>query len=196
MYNLFLLSKCIKEPDPKEKRKVSHWIYSDTDSIYSDKWDVSKVNEYNEKAKEKLRANNYGPAVVNGKEYWLGIAEHEEGKDDYTQFKVEGAKRYCGRKVKDGELHITVAGVPKKGAECLKDDINNFTKGCIFSGSITGKLTHTYFMVDEIYTDDKGNLTGDSINLTPCDYLLDDVKLEDPEWWSMFDEEVEVQIYE
>ena len=191
MYNLFQLSKCIDDTDT-----VSHWIYSDTDSIYSDNWNEDKVNEYNEKAKEKLRANNYGPAVVDGKEYWLGIAEHDPDEDEYTEYKVLGAKRYCGRNKTDKELHITVAGVPKKGAICLHDDIRNFTKGFIFSGSVTGKLTHTYYMTDDIYTDNKGNLTGDSINLTPCDYLLDDVKLEDPEWWSLFDEEVEVQVYE
>lgn len=193
MKNLFELGKCIKK---EEGEKVSHWIYSDTDSIYSDAWDLQKVEEYNQKAKEKLQKNKYGPVVVNHKEYWLGVAEHEEGKDDYTEFKTLGAKRYCGRNLKDGEIHITVAGVPKKGAVCLKDDIQKFKKGFIFSGSETGKLTHNYYYVDDIYTDKWGNLTGDSINLTPCDYLLDDVKLDIENWWELFSEEVEIQIYE
>lgn len=188
MFNLFELSKCIKEDGT-----ISHWIYSDTDSIYSDNWDVDKVNAYNEKAKQKLIDNGYGPVHVNEKDYWLGIAEHDK---DYTQFKTQGAKRYCGRDLKDGKLHITVAGVPKRGAGCLHDDINNFTKGFSFPGSETGKLTHTYYMVDKIYTDKEGNLTGDSIDLKPCDYLLDDAKLDRPDWWHLFDEEITMQVYE
>ena len=88
-----------------------------------------------------------------------------------------GAKRYCGRCKADGKLHLTVAGVPKKeGVKCLNDDIRNFKKGFIFDGEITGKKTHTYRIVDDIYIDDKGNETGDSIDLSPCDYELDSIE--------------------
>ena len=107
-----------------------------------------------------------------------------------------GAKRYCGRNVEDGQLHITVAGVPKKtGAKCLHDDINLFTENFVFDGRTTGKLTHTYFFVDEVYTDKKGNVTGDSIDLSPCDYLLSKVNVND-DWWNMLDEEVQMQVYD
>ena len=192
MYNLFTLGKCIKEDS-----KISHWIYSDTDSGYSDNWDLIKVGEYNERAKQKLRENNYGPVVINGREFWLGVAEHEPLKDDYTQFRVSGAKRYCGRCCKDNELHITVAGVPKKGSKALEDDIKNFNKGFIFPGSVTGKKEHKYFYVDKIYTDRKGNLTGHSINLSPCDYKLDKVIIEDPNWFEEFtSEELLLQVYD
>ena len=193
MYNLFCLGSCVKD-DPAQK--ISHWIYSDTDSCYSDLWDYDKIEAYNEKCKAELRANGYGPVVVDGKEYWLGIAEHEEGKDDYTQFKTQGAKRYCGRQVKDGSLHITVAGVPKKkGADCLQDDINKFTEGFIFPGSETGKLTHKYFYVPCIYTDEDGNITGDSIDLSPCDYLLDSTDVVN-DWFTSLDEEINMQVYD
>lgn len=191
MYNLFQLGKCVKEDS-----QISHWIYSDTDSIYSDSWDIEKIKEYNQKCKDDLIKNGYGSVTVNGKEYWLGIAEHKELEDDYTQFKTQGAKRYCGRNKEDGLLHITVAGVPKKkGALCLDDDINNFTAGFIFPGTKTGKLTHTYFFVDHIYNDDNGNITGDSINLSPCDYLLDSTEVI-TDWFHSFDEEVNIQVYE
>ena len=90
--------------------------------------------------------------------------------------------------------HITVAGVPKKGVESLKDDINNFTKGAVFSGEISGKLQYTYIMSGEIYIDDQGNETGDSIDLSPCDYLLDEITVED--WMSIFDKVIEVQVYD
>ena len=67
--------------------------------------------------------------------------------------------------------------MPKSGYKCLNDNIDNFTDGLIFSGSVTGKKTHTYFYVDDIYTDEKGNLTGDSIDLSECDYLLQSEKM-------------------
>ena len=195
MYNLFQLGQCVKD-DPGHGM-ISHWIYSDTDSCYSDSWDYDKIAKYNEKCKEQLRANGYGSVVVGGKEYWLGIAEHETGKDDYTQFKVQGAKRYCGRCVKDGKIHITVAGVPKeKGALCLEDDIEKFTEGFIFSGEVTGKLTHKYFYVDTIYTDEDGNLTGDSIDLSPCDYRLDSTELHEDWFERLGEDEVFIQVYD
>ena len=106
-----------------------------------------------------------------------------------------GAKRYCGRCKADGRLHITVAGVPKKrGALCLKEDIKNFHPGFIFSGEITGKKTHVYFIKDKIYIDKAGNETGDSISLIPCDYELDSVRVIN--WEELFNEEVNIQIYE
>ena len=73
--------------------------------------------------------------------------------------KTMGAKRYCVRDSETGELKITVAGVPKIGAECLEDDINNFTPNFVFSGSVTGKLTHEYINVEDIYIDDPQQLT-------------------------------------
>ena len=152
---------------------------------------LQKLEEYNHRCKEKLRANGYGPVLFNGKEYCLGVATLD---GEYSQFRVMGAKRYCGRSIDDGMLHTTVAGVPKKGAACLNDNIDNFTKGFIFPGSKTGKQTHTYFYVDEVYEDEHGNITGDSIDLSPCDYLLDAITVED--WEKLFIEEIEVQTYE
>lgn len=179
-YNLFQLGKCCET-----------WVYSDTDSCYGINWDKQKLQAYNDRCKEKLLANGYGCVLHNEKEYWLGVAEFD---GEYSEFKVMGAKRYCGRSTKDNELHITVAGVPKKGALCLQDDINNFTKGMVFSGTITGKLTHTYNYIEGIYTDEYGNETGDSIDLTACDYKLDSVHTVD--WEALLTEEIEVQTYE
>lgn len=178
--NLFELGSCCET-----------WIYSDTDSCYGINWDEEKLNAYNEKCKDKLRKNGYGCVEHNGREYWLGLAEFD-GK--YKEFKVMGSKRYCGRAVDDNELHITVAGVPKVGYKCLKDDINNFTKGMIFDGLTTGKLTHTYQYIDKIYIDDFGNEIGDSIDLTPCDYKLDAVTTVD--WEYLLMEEIDIQVYD
>ena len=181
--HLFQLGSCID----------GYWIYSDTDSCYAIGWNETKVKDYNEMCKDKIRASGYGAVLHNGREYWLGVAETEGDKDKYTEFRTQGAKRYCGRCLADGELHITVAGVPKNGSVCLDNDIENFTAGLIFDGIRTGKKMHTYFF-NEIYTDPDGNITGDSINLSPCDYLLDSVQNVD--WEAIFREEIEIQEYE
>lgn len=167
------------------------WLYSDTDSCYATKWNDEKVETYNNECKAKLIANGYGAVVHNNREYWLGIAENDS---QYTEFKTVGAKRYCGRGADDNEIHITVAGVPKKGAKCLNDNIDNFVPGLIFSGAITGKKTHTYFYRNDVVIDEKGNELADSIDLSSCDYLLDSVTTVD--WEKIFTEEIQLQIYE
>ena len=189
LHNIFDLYKCVQPSDGYNKP-----LYSDTDSCYAHAWNENKINKYNEWCKDLLSKNGYGAVVRNGKEYWLGVAVSEGDDDSYSEFKFQGAKRYCGRCKADNEIHITVAGVPKKtGAKCLKNDINNFTKGFIFAGAITGKKTHTMFF-NNIYTDEQGNITGDSIDLSPCDYLLDDITVLDFE--KIFEEEISIQTYE
>ena len=176
--NLFVLGSC-----------AGTWLYSDTDSCYGLKWDIERLNTYNNICKKKLQANGYGPVFHNGREYWLGVAEHD-GR--YTEFKVIHAKCYCGRSEEDGKLHITVAGVPKNGAAVLDDDIANFRPGCVFPGTMTGKKTYTYFYKDKIETDKNGNEIGDSIDLSPCDYLLSSVFT----WDDLKNEYIEVPFYE
>ena len=144
-----------------------------------------------------LQANGYDSVKIDGHVFTLGIAEHKPLKDDYTEFKVQGSKRYAGRCKKDGLIHITVAGVPKKnGANCLNDDLDNFTTGFIFDGKVTGKKQHVYFS-SEIYTDKYGNETADSIDLLPCDYKLDPTEKFEMEIERLFEEDTEIQgIYE
>lgn len=173
--NLFRLGECVNfYYDDKGKLAFPpRWIYSDTDSCYSDDWNEEKVSQYNEECKKLLLANGYGAVVVEGKEYWLGVATDDA---EYEEYVTLGSKRYAGRGADDHKLHITVAGVPKKGAECLKDDLKNFTRGFIFDGQTTGKLAHFYIFSDKgIYKDEFGNEIGDSIDLQPCDYELDAV---------------------
>ena len=176
--NLFILGTC-----------AGTWLYSDTDSCYGLNWDMDRLNKYNEICKTKLQANGYGPVNHNGRDYWLGVAEHD-GR--YTEFKVIHAKCYCGRSEEDGKLHITVAGVPKNGAAVLDDDISNFRPGCVFPGITTGKKTYTYFFKEKIEIDKNGNEVGDSIDLSPCDYLLSPVF----SWDDLNHEYVEVPFYE
>jgi hypothetical protein len=188
--NLFDLGSCFT--------KDGVWLYSDTDSCYGIGWDMVMVSDYNEKCKKLLKANNYGPVIKDGKEFWLGVVDIEEHKE----FKTMGAKRYAvldsvlnedTGKYED-QVKITVAGVPKKkGAMCLKS-LDDFTEGFIFDGFITGKQTHTYFFINEIKSDEKGNEYGDSIDLSPCDYKLSSVH--EFNWEELFEEDVEIQIYD
>ena len=173
--NLFRLGECVNFYYENDKLAYPpHWLYSDTDSCYSSDWNEDAVAKYNEECKKKLLANGYGAVEVDGKEYWLGVAENDACYEEWTAL---GSKRYAGRDADDHKLHITVAGVPKKGAECLKDDLHNFTRGFIFDGLTTGKLSHFYIFSDKgIYKDEFGNEIGDSIDLQPCDYLLDAVE--------------------
>jgi len=161
--NLFELGKCI------DYEHGGYWIYSDTDSIYAHNWDKKKVEAYNAECVRKLSQNGYEGVKVGDKIYHLGIAEADGA---YKEFKFTGAKRYCKRDL-EGNLSITVAGVPKKGVKSLNDDINNFTSGFCFDGITSGKLQHEYIYNNYIYIDDDMNLTGDSIDLSPCDYILD-----------------------
>ena len=190
--NLILgLGSCIDDkygPDGK-REEISHWLYSDTDSIYSDKWNEHRIEMYNQLCKQKLLDNGYGPVIIGSKEYWLGIAEVD--KDNIVEFKSLGAKRYAYRD-HEGELHITVAGVPKKGVECLGNDIENFTRDTIFDGETTGKLAHYYIYTEGIHIDEDGNEIGDSIDLQPCDYRLDQTE----RWEWLEEQEICIQTHE
>ena len=193
MRNLFDLAKCCID-----KNGVHHFVYSDTDSIYSTYWDEANLKAYNNEVLKKLRNNGYDPVEYMGELFTPGIAEFDGA---YSEFKVLGAKRYCCRYAKDqrnkeknwGKLKITVAGVPKSGVKCLNDNINNFTTGFIFPGTETGKLTHHY-IINNVIHEINGNMAGDSVDLTPCDYLLSSIDVVDLD--ALFEEEVQIQIYE
>lgn len=181
MKNLFELSKCIDD--------INHsWIYSDTDSIYSNNWNEERLKEYNESVNQKLINAGYGPVTINEKTYTLGIADFDS---EWKEFVTLGAKRYCvnnGKKIK-----ITVAGVPKKsGAACLRS-IKDFRDGFIFYGQGTGKLMHTY-VSHEIDIDEKGNEYADSVDLTPADYTLSEIERID--FKDLTKEEITIDFYE
>lgn len=181
MLHLFQLSECINDVN-------HHWLYSDTDSIYSDAWNDIKIKGYNAEVKQKLLNAGYGPVKVHDKEYWLGVAEPD---GTYDEFITQGAKRYA---VKSGKkIKITVAGVPKKyGAQCLRS-LDDFKEGFIFYGQGTGKSTHTY-LYNDIHIDKYGNEIGDSIDLTPADYTLSSVDM--ITFKDLFMEEITYDFYE
>lgn len=168
--NLFELSKCI------DYENGGIWEYSDTDSIYSNLWDEEKIKAYNDKAIKLIKDRGYSGIEWNGKTYHLGIAEFD---GEYMQAKFLHSKCYVKRPlvaegdgfVMGGDLKITVAGVPKAGSAALKNNILAFKPGFCFDGITSGKLGTTHYN-SEIYTDKNGNLTADSIDLNPCDYIM------------------------
>lgn len=119
------------------------FVYCDTDSvkfIVSDKYNkiVKEINNYNDNLKALSISNNGMAIDSKGKTHYLGVYEYEE---TYKRFKTLGAKKYVYED-SENELHITIAGVPKKaGAKELKC-IENFKTGFIFSH--TGKLESLY----------------------------------------------------
>lgn len=157
--HLFQLAECIDDIN-------YHWLYSDTDSIYSDRWNTEKLASFNENIKKKLIDSGYGPVKIEDHEYWLGIAE-EDGR--YDRFITQGAKRYAVEV--NGEIKITVAGVPKRsGGKALKS-LEDFNDGYIFRGEDTGKKLSSYYY-SEIHLNEFGDECADYIDLTPTDYRL------------------------
>ena len=185
--NLFELGDCTKNP-------IYDWIYSDTDSVYGQNWDQNKLDRYNQHCKDLLIANKYDAVRINDKEYWLGVAASDPEEDVYTEFKVMGAKRYCGRRLDDNKIYITIAGVPKCGADQLNDDIDNFAKDFIFKGDQDKKNTHFYLYENKIRTDKYGNEYADSIDLVPCDYKLDSIVVVNT-WEELTSDDITLGVY-
>ena len=180
-YNLYQLGKCVS----------GIWLYSDTDSVYATDFDESKVQAYNDAAIQRLKDRGYHPIYHNNRYYYLGIAEDD---GDYIEFKALHSKCYAKRDRETQKLSITVAGVPKKGAASLHNNIDEFKVGKLFPGSISGKLQHKYIYTDKIYIDEWGNKTGDSIDLSPCDYIIKPASIKIIE--ELEDEQINIQIYE
>ena len=173
MRNLFELGECI------DYKNDGIWVYSDTDSVFGSAFDMDKINAYNESRIKLLEERGYPGVTVGDNTYHLGVCELDKS---FMQLKTLHSKCYVYRPLKavgdnfvmGDDLKLTVAGVPKKGVASLHNNIENFRPFFTFDGLTSGKLAHTHIYVDEIYTDRNGNITGDSINLKPCDYILSD----------------------
>lgn len=84
------------------------------------------VDEYNKSVLERIKnvcnernidINKFKPKDVKGKERWIGIFDND---GNYSEFITQGAKKYAYRDKDDNEIHITVAGVPKKRCKSIK----------------------------------------------------------------------------
>lgn len=160
-------------------------IYCDTDSIkLTEGYDINVIYNYNKRVDDKIKqvANFYNidikrfePVDCEGIQHKIGLFDKD---GEYEYFKTLGAKKYCYIDKATKKLHITVAGVPKKGVSALKNNINNFNDNLFFKACDTGKKQ--IFYNDEQPTvkviDYLGNVDivreKKGICLMPCSYTL------------------------
>ena len=129
-------------------------IYSDTDSLKCARgYDAKVFDEYNQSVIKKIKKvssalnipfENYAPEDSKGVKHLLGVFECETAagrKYTYDRFITQGAKKYCVEI--DGQIEITVSGVPKSGNKCLKR-IEDFRDDLVFDYKYTNKQTIMY----------------------------------------------------
>lgn len=120
-------------------------IYADTDSLklYGN-YDKMIIENYNKEVENKIKEvakeleidiEKFQPKDSKGIKHILGVFEHDAS---YDKFITQGAKKYAYIDSKDKEIHITVSGVPKKGAKALKK-LEDFKDNFIFKYEDTGK---------------------------------------------------------
>lgn len=119
--NLYELIDCCNNP-----------VYWDTDSCKGFNWDKNKLKAFNKKRENRLKELGFN-TFIEGKNYPFGGYE-EDGR--YKAFKTLGAKKYCYED--DKGIHITIAGVSKKGAEMF-ESVNDFKVGHVFPSEYAGQ---------------------------------------------------------
>ena len=103
-------------------------LYCDTDSSKAVGADIEAIEKVNREIADLARERG-AYASVGGKDYYMGVYEHEN-KEPIREFKTLGAKKYAY--VDNKGLHCTISGVSKKlGAEELQT-IDNFKIGFVF----------------------------------------------------------------
>ena len=120
-------------------------IYADTDSLklYGN-YDKMIIENYNKEVENKIKEvskeleidiEKFQPKDSKGIKHILGVFEHDAS---YDKFITQGAKKYAYIDSTDKEIHITVSGVPKKGAKALKK-LEDFKDNFVFKYEDTGK---------------------------------------------------------
>ena len=167
-------------------------MYCDTDSIYHKPSPKAQtiIDRVNGEVRERLAtAMHYrwfyasdeevedalAPKDIKGVRHHIGLFEVD---GHYDNFKTLGAKRYAVEK--DGEFKITVAGLSKKAASCIKEigGMKAFVDGLTVPAEKSGRLTHTYSeeTARNLITDYMGNTCRMEqhgfIHLEPSPYVL------------------------
>lgn len=160
-------------------------IYCDTDSIkLAEGYNINVIHNYNKSVDDKISRvanfynidiNRFAPLDCKGTPHKIGLFDSD---GEYLYFKTLGAKKYCYKDKATKKLHITVAGVPKKGVSALKNNINNFKDDLFFKASETGKKQIFYNdeqptlkVIDYLGNEDIIN-EKKGICLMPCSYTL------------------------
>ena len=127
-------------------------IYGDTDSIkVREGFDKKVIEDYNNFVMNKLYQassdlnipiEKFMPEDSKGIKRPLGLFDYEDDKFA-LEFITQGAKKYAYIDDKHKEIHITISGVPKKGAKALKS-LDEFKDNFVFRYEDTGKLLLSY----------------------------------------------------
>ena len=158
-------------------------VYCDTDSAkLIQGYNKDAFIKYNESVRKKIEhvckernldIANFEPTDYKGKKHLIGVFDFEE---NYQEFITQGAKKYAVRN-SNGDIKITVAGVPKKGSKAMKD-LTEFKDGFIFKSKDTNKLL-LYYVDNQSpieMEDYQGNkyIVNDISGccLVPCSYTL------------------------
>lgn len=114
----------------------SEFVYTDTDSVkYIGDFNLETVND---KLRQIAEENSAYADDVKGLRHYMGIYEYEK-KNFGVRFETLGAKSYIYEDRK-GEMHITIAGVPKKegAAELVKmGGFSAYNIGTVFHDGVT-----------------------------------------------------------
>lgn len=124
-------------------------IYADTDSLKLEEgFDIKVIEDYNKNVLEKIKKvsndlklpiEKFSPIDKDGKAHTIGLFDFD---GFYKEFKTLGAKKYSYID-NDNNIHITVSGVPKKGAAALKN-LDEFRNDFVFEYKYTGKNLVVY----------------------------------------------------
>lgn len=124
-------------------------IYADTDSLKLEEgFDIKVIEDYNKNVIEKIKKvsndlkipiEKFSPLDKDGNAHTIGLFDFD---GFYKEFKTLGAKKYAYID-KDNNIHITVSGVPKKGAAALKN-LDEFRNDFVFEYKYTGKNLIVY----------------------------------------------------
>lgn len=129
--------------------------YCDTDSCkVVQGYDKSIFESYNASVEAKIKKvskergipfERFAPSDIKGNAHLLGVFECETGKGrnvTYDEFITQGAKKYAYKI--DGEIHVTVSGVPKEGGAGCLHSLDEFRDDLVFDFEHTNKLTLAY----------------------------------------------------
>ena len=147
--------------DAVHENAGSEFVYTDTDSVkYIGDFDYTKINVELQAIAEK---NGAYADDIKGKRHYMGVYEYE---GTYKQFETMGAKSYVYRD-DAGDLHITIAGVPKKAGAAELERMGGFSAykvGTIFHDGITESKYHDTIEYKQIEIDNhKCELTSDLV---------------------------------
>ena len=114
----------------------SEFVYTDTDSVkYIGDFDLEQIN----KDLRQLAIDTGAYADdIKGERHYMGIYEYEK-KNFAVKFETMGAKSYVYED-RNGELHITIAGVPKKAGARELQNMGGFSAyqvGATFRDGVT-----------------------------------------------------------